>query len=138
MMIEVKLPNFLDYEVLFSLNKTKKEIAYFLLSQNIPMLDVVDYINTKVENENGRTTLFIKNNLILVRLDYFNNSIRYISILAHEIIHVVKRIINDCEKEEAEAYLFDYIFEEIMKILKPSIDYTDEYRDLEWLNKMIQ
>lgn len=136
MMIEIKLHNFPEFELFFSLNASKKEVADFLLSRDIKLLDVVEYVNNKVPNENGRTTFFKKIGLIFIKLDYFNNNIRYISILTHEILHAVKRIINNPEKEEAEAYLLDYIFEEIMMVLKPNIDYTPEYRDLDWLDKM--
>lgn len=135
-MINVEIPGYPKIKLVFLLNKNKKEITEFLFGQNIPLMEVVEYVTDKTPNVNGKTTLFKDVELILVRMDYFNHSIRYISILAHEIVHVAYKIIGDCKKEEAIAYMFDYIFEEILKILRPEIDYTNQSRDLDWFKKM--
>ncbi len=137
-MISIPLPYLEPYKFYLALNKSAKEVSDFLFEQEIPLMEIVEYITDKTPNVNGKTTLFKKNNLILVKMDYFNNSIRYISILVHELKHVSDKVIGDCKREESEAYLLEYIFEEIMKKLKPDIDYTDEPRDMEWLEKMIK
>lgn len=133
-MIEVELHNFPGNNLFFALNKKSKEITEFLLEKDIPIMQVVKYIVDKTPNVNGKTTLF-SDGTILVRMDYFNNSIRYISILNHELLHASKRLVED-KGEEAEAYMLGYIFEEIMKKLKPVIDYTEQPVDFEWLEKM--
>lgn len=37
------------------------------------------------------------------------------------------------DEEEAECYLSEYIFEEIMLMLKTDINYKREYRNMNWL-----
>lgn len=136
-MLEIPLPYFDQYKLFLSLNKSPKQISDFLLEQNIPIMEVIDYITDKTPNVNGKTTLFKDSGVILVRMDSFNSSIRSVSILVHELKHVADKIIGDSKREEAEAYLLEYLFEEVMKILQPQIDYTDEVRDMNWYEKMV-
>lgn len=132
-MIEIALPNFPEKKLVFALNTTYKDNAYFLLSQNIPILEVVEYMTDKTIGVNGKTTLFT-NGLVFIRMYYFDNSIRRISILMHEIIHAAKRIVGDDAGEESEAYMAEYIFEQMMIRLKPKIDYQEEERNWRWFN----
>lgn len=134
-MIEISVPGYPEFSIFFSFNKSSKEVADFLLDKDIPMMEVVNYITDKAPHENGRTTLFHDSGLIFVKMDYLNSSIRYIAILVHELGHISKRVAGN-RGEEAEMYLLGYLFEEIMKKLKPDIDYTDEYRDVEFFKKM--
>lgn len=78
-------------------------------------------------------------------MNYFDNNIRRIVILGHEIQHATKKILYMYEaskereledKEEAECYLTEYIKEEIMYILRPEIDYEKPERDMLWLHEI--
>lgn len=140
---EVQLPDFRT-KLYISLEQSYDIIKEILIEKEITTAEVNDYINygDKGRHINARTTLFIENDIVLIKMNYFDNSIRSISILIHEIIHAVKKILYMYEaskerdldnKEEAECYLTEYIFEELMYVFKPTIDYTKTYRNMNWL-----
>ncbi len=129
--------------VYISISQSYDTIYDFLLTKNLTEKEISEYIRNikKGKEVNGVTSLFIDYNLILIKLNYFDNAIRNISILMHEIIHASKRILylyesrNERElenKEEAECYLAEYIFEEIMILIKPQIEYIQQQRNLNW------
>lgn len=138
---------FKGIRLFISFEQTFDQIKNLLLSQGVPMNEVRDYVDygKKGLHIQGRTTVFIDQQLVLIKINYFDHNIRSIVILVHEILHAAKKILYLYEssqekelldKEEAECYLMEYIFEELMKTLKPTIRYEDEYRNMEWLNKI--
>lgn len=140
---ELKLPQF-PTKLYISLEQSYDTLKELLINNKIPASEVEDYINygDKGKHIQARTTLFIDTDIVLIKMNYFDYNIRSITILVHEIIHASKKILYMYEaskerdldnKEEAECYLTEYIFEELMYVLKPTIDYTKKYRNMSWL-----
>lgn len=130
-----------------SLNQSYVILSGHLAREGFTEKEIDEYINSgdKSGHVQGRTTLFHDKDIVLIKLNYFSDRIRDIAILVHELSHASKRIIQMYKfykekdllnEEEAECYLLDYLFEEIMCELKPRIDYTKEYRDFDWLHKI--
>jgi hypothetical protein len=145
-LFKISLPDFTS-SLFFSFEQSYDFLKKFLIEQGLDPFEAKEYVNEGIKDKHvqGRTTLFINNHIVLIKMNYFDYSIRYISILVHEIIHAAKKILfvyesiyedQLAEREEAECYLSDYIFEEIMTILKPTIDYNRTYRNMEWLHEV--
>lgn len=140
---EIQLPDF-KTKLYISLEQSYDDIKEILIKNKITTTEADDYVNygNKSKHINARTTLFIENDIVLIKMNYFDYNIRSISILLHEIIHASKKILYMYEsskereleeKEESECYLTEYIFEEFMCFLKPLINYNKQYRDMSWL-----
>ena len=80
-------------------------------------------------------------------MNYFDNRITRIAILEHEINHCSRRICDLYElnqdatlknKEEAECYISEYIFEDIMSMMQPEIDYQKSPRNMNWFYEITQ
>lgn len=141
MKTEIRVPGF-DIRLWVSFEESYAEVERFLAGQGISEREVRDYvIYGKKKNINARTTYFPNNCLILIKMNYFDNSIRSVSILMHEIIHASLRIAEWYEgyrereldnREEAVCYIAEYIFEDIMIKIQPTMVYAKEKRDMEW------
>lgn len=140
---KVNLPEF-KTQLYISLEQSYDDVKEFLIHLGIPYLEVSKYIDYGLKGSHikARTTLFKDNNIVLIKMHYFDNNIRSIVILIHEIVHAAKRILDMYElsqnrelenREEAECYLTEYIFEEMICYSKPYINYNKEYRNKEWL-----
>jgi virulence-associated protein VapD len=138
---EIKVPGF-DVKLWFSFEEPYSDVERFLLRLGVNTKQAHEYVAYGDKNRvSARTTYFPDNDLILVKMNYFDNNIRSISILMHEIVHAATRIAEQyeirkdrelAEKEEAIAYIAEYIFEELMILLRPTIDYRSKRRDLDW------
>lgn len=138
-----KIPTTFATKLFISFEQTYDSIFNFLLKEGVNKYDLDKYIieGDKDKHIQGRTTLFVEDDVVLIKMDYFDNSIRSISILQHEIIHAAKKILYSYEnynqryvkdREEAECYLSEYIFEQIMSHMKTIINYTEQYRNMDW------
>ena len=141
MLIRLPIHGFKDVKLYFSFMQTYNFLHGFLIEQGVSETEATNYVNYTKPKTKGRTTLFANNDLILVKLNYWDSSIRTVSVLVHEIIHAAKRVLDIqfsktehilLQPEEAECYMADYIFEEFFKILKPEINYIEEPRNLDW------
>lgn len=141
MKIYLKVLDF-DTKLWFSFEESYSQVLPFLIGLGVPERIVRKYYEAgEKRHVNARTTYFSENDIVLVKMNYYDNSIRSVSILMHETIHAALRIIEAYEiknkaqlenKEEALCYTAEYIFEEIMKRLNPEIDYTERKRDMAW------
>lgn len=134
----LKIPIYGYYYIRFfiSIEDTYSELFNFLESEGLPDFEIIDYVEKgKKRYINGRTKFFSNYNLLLVKLNNFSDNIRSIAILSHELNHASRRIIETekvRDKEESECYMQEYLFEEIMCILKPRLDYNKKPRNLDW------
>jgi hypothetical protein len=129
--------------VILSIEQSYKELVPYLSENGLCDTQIRGYVETASQGfkANARTTAFIQEGVIVIKMNYFDNSISRIAILVHEIIHCSKRICDIYEmqqnaslgnREEAECYLSEYIFEDVMSLLRPSIDYEKDSRNMGW------
>lgn len=139
---EIKVPDF-NTRLFISLEQSYDELKKFLINEGINESEVKSYIEYGFKDKHiqGRTTLLIEENIIIIKMNYFDNNINRISILNHEIIHAAKKIVYMYEyykekeleeREEAICYISEFIFEEIMLLLQPKIEYQRVPRNFQW------
>lgn len=135
-----------DVNLFVSLGQSYDELNRSLIHSGISPIDANEAINNgRKLNVLGRTTSIPSDKIIVVKLNYFDNNIRSIAILSHELNHASRRILDIYEtesnrnlsnREEAECYLSEYLFESAMIELKPDIDYTEQKRNFNWLEEI--
>jgi len=135
-----------EIKLFVSLGQSYDELNRSIIQGGVSPVDAKEAVTMgKRVNVLGRTTSMPVDKIIVVKLNYFDNNIRSIAILSHELNHAARRILDIYEaesnrnlsnREEAECYLSEHLFESAMIELKPDIDYTEQKRNFDWLEEI--
>lgn len=143
--------------VCFSLQQSFEEIWEEVSVLGLTEKEFFEYktFRQKGLHIDARTKLFmpgeeIKHDpIVLVKMNFYDESLHMNAVLLHECGHAAKRLLDAYEsehedrlenREEAECYTLEFIFEQIMMRLRPKIDYTkigyQEQKDLDWFKQI--
>lgn len=109
----------LDYSILVSIGKSKKQIEAFLIKQKAPKQCIKDILSEANSNSSG---IFLYNytNLGFLEMKNFDGSWKWLDTPNHEVAHFVDFISKDfsfADETEFKAYLHESTNKKIRRIL---------------------
>jgi len=138
-----------DIRIFLSIRQPYDELIPELVKRGISKEWLNDYVRSVscCYGANGHTTLFPDIDTIVIKLNFTIRTVSDEAILVHELNHVAKRICDNYEseqgnelnnREEAEAYLQEYLFEDAMTLIQPCIEYVKRPRNMKWFHEITQ